>query len=177
METLSVLVAVLFSPVIAVVVTLWWERRKDRRALKHWIFVTLMGGRHTPLSDQTIRALNLIDVAFHDDPGVRRLWREYFDMLNNEGLSNPAGVQTRQRKNLELITAMGGTLGYGADISHLDVDRVYYPVALADQVRRGQEIADQVPRLLRAITEGLAARSGTQGGARPVTGDGPPPAG
>ena len=128
--------AILLSPVIAVVVTLWHQGRKERRASKLWVFNTLIGTRHSPLSDQNLRALNLIDVVFHDEAEVRRLWREYFEMLSNVGFNNPAGFATRQKKNLEMLTAMAATLGYKETITHLDVDRVYYPVALAEQAAR-----------------------------------------
>lgn len=148
--------AVLLSPVIAVGVTLWYQGRKERRGSKFWVFNTLIGARHSPLSDQNLRALNLIDVVFHDDGDVRRLWHEYYDMLNNAGLNNPAGFATRQKKNLEMLTKMAATLGYKATITHLDVDRVYYPVALAEQAARNQELSELGPRFFRSLNELLA---------------------
>lgn len=153
MQALNI-TAVLLSPVIAVLVTLWYQHRKERRDAKRWILSTLLATRHSPILDETVRALNLIDLAFHDSAKVRALWHEYFDMLNNEGLQNPNGWSQRQKKNLELITEMARVLGYGNEISHLDVDRVYYPVGLGEQAKRGQEISDELLRVLRG-TQGL----------------------
>lgn len=148
------IVAVIFSPIVAVLVTLWYQHRKERRDSKRWILTTLLATRHSPILDETVRALNLIDVVFHDSNRVRELWREYFDMLNNEGLNNPSGWSQRQKKNLEMITEMAHALGYGNEITHLDVDRVYYPVGLGEQAKRGQEISDELLRVLKG-TQGV----------------------
>ena len=94
------LVAIVASPLIAVLVTTHLQNRKERRAQKVWLLSTLIGTRHNPVSDETIRALNLIDVVFHDAPRVRVLWHEYYDMLNNAGLNNPVGWEQWKQKNL-----------------------------------------------------------------------------
>ena len=154
MQALNI-VAVVLSPVVAVLVTLWYQHRKERRDSKRWILSTLLATRHSPILDETVRALNLIDLVFHDSSKVRSLWHEYFQMLNNEGLNNPNGWSQRQKKNLEMITEMARALGYGREISHLDVDRVYYPVGLGEQAKRGQEISDELLRVLKG-TQGLA---------------------
>jgi len=144
------ILAILFSPVVAVLVTIFLQGRKEKRDQKLWIFNTLIATRHTPIVDENVRALNMIDVVFHDAIRVRDLWHEYFDMLCNEGLHNPNGWTQRQKKNLELITEMAKTLGYGAAITHLDIDRVYYPVGLGEQSQKAQEIAEELLRVLKS---------------------------
>ena len=148
------LFAILLSPLIAVLITVWLQNRKENRATKLWVFNTLIATRHTPVIDENVRALNMVDVIFHDCAGVRKLWHEYFDMLNNEGLNNQNGWQTRQKKNLEMITEMAKVLGYGQAITYLDVDRVYYPFGLGEQSKRAQEISDELLRVLKG-TQGL----------------------
>jgi Family of unknown function (DUF6680) len=148
------LLAVLLSPVIAVGVTLWYQTRKEKRDAKRWIAQTLMATRHSQITDEAVRALNLIDLVYYDSPSVRRLWREYFEMLSNEGLNNPIGWATRQKKNLEMLTEMATVLGYGKAVTHLDVDRVYYPQGLGDQAQRAREISDELLRVLRG-SQGL----------------------
>lgn len=143
------IVAVLLSPVIAVVVTLWYQSRKEKRDTKRWLFSTLIATRHSPLTEESVRALNMIDVVFFDSPPVRKLWREYFDMLCNEGFNNAVGVGARSKKNLELITEMAKALGYGKEISHLDVDRVYYPVGLAGAAATQSELHQELLRVLK----------------------------
>jgi hypothetical protein len=157
--TIAMIVATLFSPLVAVLVTLWLQSRKEKRDAKRWIFTTLIGSRHRPLADETVRALNMIDVTFHDSAKVRRLWREYFDSLGNTGLQSVEGFKQRQVKNLEMISAMAAELGYGKTVSQIDVDRVYYPIGLGKQVDRSEELADELLRVLKG-TQGfvLAAK-------------------
>lgn len=142
-------VALALSPLIAVLVTLWYQQRRERRNSQVWVFNSLIGNRHTPLNHDAIRALNLIDVVFHDNAKVRQLWREYLDMLGNQGLANPQGFQQRQTKNLEMITEMAKALGYGRTITHLDIDRIYYPQGLVNYDQRGEDIANELLRVLR----------------------------
>jgi len=144
------IIAILLSPVIAVLITLYLQNRREKRNQKLWIFNTLIATRHSPVIEENVRALNMIDVVFHDSPRVRQLWHEYFDMLGNEGLNNELGWSQRQKKNLEMITEMAKILGYGEAITHLDVDRVYYPVGLGTQSQKGAAITDELLRVLKA---------------------------
>lgn len=151
------IVAIVLSPAIAVAISIFVQDRKQKRFERLSVFNTLMATRHEPIADENVRALNMIDVVFDNCKDVRRLWREYYEMLCNNGLDNEQGYQTRQKKNLELIHEIGRSLGYGRAISHLDVDRVYYPKGLGEQSRVAHEIANELLRVLKA-TEGLAVR-------------------
>ena len=144
------IIAVLLSPVIAVLITRYLDDRREKRNQKLVIFNTLVATRHSPITDENVRALNMVDVIFHDCPLVRKLWHEYFDMLGNKGLDNELGWSQRQKKNLEMITEMAKVLGYGNAITHLDVDRVYYPVGLGEQARKYLEISNELLRVLKA---------------------------
>ena len=156
MSTTDILtiLAIALSPLIAVLVTVYLQNRKEERSHKLNVLATLIGSRHAPTSEETVRALNLIDVVFHDAPRVRELWHEYFGMLNNEGLNNPNGFQQRQKKNLEMITEMAKALGYGEAITHLDMDRVYYPVALGEQARKNTALVDGFLRVFEKLGAG-----------------------
>jgi len=142
--------AILLSPIIALLITMYLQTRKDRKTAQMYLFNTLIATRHSPITEETVRALNMIEVLFYDKPKVRQLWREYFEMLYNEGLNNPLGWEQRQKKNIELIYEMGKCLGYGKEISHLDVERVYYPVGLGQQRVRVEELITELLRVLKA---------------------------
>ena len=146
--------AILLSPLIAVLVTLWFQRRKEKRDAKLWTLGTLVSTRHVGPTDEKVRALNMIDITFRDSAEVRRLWHEYFGMLNNVGLNNPLGWQQRQTKNLEMLAAMAKHVGYGKSISHLDIDRVYYPEGLGRQNERAEAISNELLRVLQG-SEGV----------------------
>src|SRR5437868_3946497 len=76
-------VVALLSPSIAWNLTLRSQNQDARRRDKLNIFGASMENRHTFQSREAVRALNLIDVAFHDNPEVRRIWREYHGMISN----------------------------------------------------------------------------------------------
>lgn len=143
------IIAILVSPAVAVLISMWIQKRKDKLQYKRFIFSNLMATRHQFISDEIVRALNMIDVAFHDNKNVRKLWKEYLDMLNNQGLNNPSGWKQRDIKRLELIQEMAKAVGYGKEITHLDVDRVYMPTGLAEERQRAKEIGDELLRVLK----------------------------
>jgi len=49
-----------------------------------------------------------------------------------------------------MITEIAKVLGYGDSIAHLDVDRIYYPIALEAQSMKSEAIANELLRLLKA---------------------------
>ncbi len=142
-------IAILLSPAIAVGVSIlvqdWREKRKD----KEFIFSSLMATRHQIYSDEVVRALNMIDVIFHDDEKVRELWREYYDMLHNPGLNNPTGWEQWKTKKLELIYEMAKVTGYGKKITHIDASRVYVPVGMVEDTLRARDLGVEQLRVLK----------------------------
>ena len=95
------------------------------------VFYTLMAYRKsTPIAQDWVNALNLIDVAFHDHPQVVCLWHEYFAMLLNW---NNTSDQDRVHKYLNLLEAMAKELGY-KNIRQTSIDKFYSPQAFGDRV-------------------------------------------
>jgi len=144
------IVAIGLSPVIAVLISVWLQDRKEKRQHKLWLLHALISTRHNQLSDETIKALNSIDLVFWDKPTVRKLWKEYFEMLNNQGLNNDIGYKQRTAKLLELITEMASILGYKDAITALDVDRIYLPTGMGKAMARNEELANELLRVLKA---------------------------
>ena len=149
MEALTI-IAIVVSPVVAVLVSRYAQDRKEKRQNQLQLLSSLIATRHQATTAEAVRALNLIDVVFHDKTEVRRLWKEYFDMLHNEGLLNPSGYAQWNKKKLELITEMAKVLGYGKEISHLDMDRIYSPVGIAEDTQRTNLLTDELLRVLKA---------------------------
>ena len=104
----------------------------QKRQAKVNIFGALMENRHEMQSRPTIAALNLIDVAFHDEKEVRRIWREYHGMIINPAFfTSDVGQELHRQKLLELQAAMARALGY--DVDRFDIERRYSPQWLADE--------------------------------------------
>lgn len=148
--TLSNIAAILLSPVIAVLITLWHQRRQQKRDSRMYILTTLFANRHFPTSEACVQALNMIDVAFLKNKRVRQLWREYFEMLGNSGLDNQPGYEQRQEKNRDLIYEMARSLGYHGAITHNDMQRIYIPRGLGMAAARQEELANELLRVLKA---------------------------
>jgi len=56
---------------------------------------------------------------------------------------------------------MAKDVGYGKSISHLDIDRVYYPEGLGKQNERAEAISNELLRVLKG-SEGLAVSPRTE---------------
>jgi hypothetical protein len=143
------IVAIAVSPAVAVLISMWIQDRREKLQLKRNVFATLMATRPQAYSEEIVRAMNMIDVVFHDNENVRRLWGEYMEMLNNQGLNNPAGFALRDMKRAELLHEMAKCVRLGKEISHVDLKRCYLPIGLEEERRRMKETGDELLRLLK----------------------------
>ncbi len=148
--TATNMAAILLSPLIAVLVSIWLQRHHQKRDRQLYILTTLYANRHAPISEACVQALHAIDIAFSQHKRVRQLWREYYEMLGNVGLNNPTGFQQRHEKNRDLIHAMAKSLGYRGTITHSDMQRIYVPEGMGKAADRQQEIANELLRVLKA---------------------------
>jgi hypothetical protein len=119
--TLITIAAILLSPVIALELDKYLEKRRSAKNRKLQIFKTLMTYRATPLAPSFVQALNLIDVEFtggnKGEKEVRVAWKILFDHFQNYSASaNPEEKAAALRASL--LLAMGRCLGY-------DFDEVY----------------------------------------------------
>ena len=124
--------AIIIGPIFAVGITLWWQRRREKRDSKERLFLTLMAHRRAfPPSIEWVNALNVIDVVFAEHPQVVQLWHEYY-----AGLANPPANQNYQQREhtyLLMLSAMARSLGYRR-LEQTDIDKFYSPQAHADQM-------------------------------------------
>lgn len=141
--------AIALSPVIAVLVSMWLQNRKERNRQRYWILSTLITNRETFLNAENVRALNMIDLTFHDSAKVRNLWKELFSLLQVPDTTPGIGEQ-RKKKHLEMVVEMVKVLGYGKSITAFDADRIYIPVGLAGQIQKQNELLDELLKVLKA---------------------------
>jgi hypothetical protein len=178
--------AILASAVIAVVITLWWQERKEKRDAKIRLFTTLMAYRKSyPVSYEWAQSLNLIDVVFADSPKVLDRWHKYFDNLEDK---NPAAVNRRVHIYLELMSEMAKELKF-SNLQQTDIDKFYVPQLHGDWANMQAEINTEWLRVLKASARfEVLPRTGTKQTQSPPTpimlrelpelprGDEPPPA-
>jgi hypothetical protein len=80
--TTAVIVA-LAAPRIAAHLNADSDLKRQKRAEKLWILGQLMQTRPSSESPEAVRALNLIEVVYHDQPNIRGIWRDYHAMISN----------------------------------------------------------------------------------------------
>lgn len=73
--------AIIFAPVIFVIIGQKLQDRAKRRQDKMEIFKALMSSRVYGWTNASVYALNIIDVVFADDKQVRAQWKAYYDKL------------------------------------------------------------------------------------------------
>jgi Family of unknown function (DUF6680) len=139
-------IALVAGPVIAVAITLWHQRRAEKRTAKERLFMTLMAHRKSfsPAPDWT-NSLNLIDVVYADNPKIVGQWHSLYDIL----IQTPINMQRYSYQYLELLSEMAKSLGYRS-IQQTDIDKFYTPQAYGDQAVTNAEIQKELLRVLKA---------------------------
>ena len=142
MATTFTIIAILLSPLIAVQVTEWLNKKKEAKNRKLDIFRDLMATRATGLSPKHVEALNRIDVEFYGSDKKSRdvinAWKEYLDHLNmglKIGSDNKEGWDNWSSKREDSLTNllynMAVFFGYEFDSVHIKRAH-YYPRGFAD---------------------------------------------
>ncbi len=138
--------AILLSPVFAVSITLWYQKRANKKDIKEDIFFTLMENRSAfYISQETVQALNSIDFVFQDDEKIINLWSAYYDSLNP---LNHDPVKS-SRLYIDLLSVIASHLGY-KKLTQMQIDKFYTPQMHIDQVEQYRNMSEEFSRVLKA---------------------------
>ena len=138
------IIAVILGPIVAVIITLWYQSRKEKRDIKHRIFLTLMGHRKSnPPTFALVEVLNTLDVVFADNPKVVHLWHEYYDLLSTQ----PPNYQLWEHKYIDLLSEIALSLGY-KKLKQTDIEKFYTPVAHGTQAELNEKTQRELLRVL-----------------------------
>ena len=100
------ILAILFSPVIAIQVSVYLNERKEKKDRRLLIFRTLMATRASYLSYDHVRALNSIDVEFYgndrESKAVVEAWKVYLNHLNDRNFAH-ASMEAWDSKAKDLL--------------------------------------------------------------------------
>ncbi len=143
--------AVLFSPFLAVFAQRKIDEFRERRGRKLWIFQTLMATRGNKISLDHVQALNMIDLFFARkgvEKAIVEKWDEYLDHLNQPIKDDDVNYQVKLEGwtgkgddiLADMLQLMGKSLGY-------DFDKVRIRKAI--YVPRGHEDVDLENRAIR----------------------------
>lgn len=101
----------------------------ESRRFRLNIFAYIMQGRAEIWSEETVRALNSIDVAFNHSRSVREAWAELYQALN----SRPQPTHLVDERVRKLLREMAQDLGLAESLRMDDFGRVYFPTAMLEE--------------------------------------------
>lgn len=159
-RTLNILaiLAVIVGPISAVLITLWYQARKQKFDSKNRLFLTLMAHRKSfHLNPEGVNALNMISVVFADNPSVVALWNDFYNLLAGDLEKNK---QERDHKYLEMLSAMARVLGYKS-LSQTDIDKFYYPKSFVDQLETNAKVQKEFLQVLENSARFVVDKRGT----------------
>lgn len=143
------LFALIFIPLVAVVIGRWLQDRSERRKDKMNIFKAVMTFRYG-WSYEGVNALNNIHVVFSNDEDVRQCWREYYKLLC---IQDPNSMELMQRENAlyKLLESMAYTLGYKGKIAWDDIQTPYIPKGMLDSMTNQVIVQQGVATLIQQM--------------------------
>lgn len=127
-NAILVIVTALISGLLATVLTIWWQRRAQVFASKMRVFETLMSYRYMISAEESVKALNSIDIIFYKDKAVRAAYKDFLNETDKKPELNP----NVSDKHLKLLEVMSKALKLG-EIHWDDIKHTYYPRGLSEK--------------------------------------------
>lgn len=118
----------LLSGILATLITIFYQNYADEKAAKRKIFETAVSSRYCIVEEENVKALNSIDVIFHNNKNVRQSWKAFIDEADKQ----PPNPQNINDKYMKLLEEMAIVCGY-KNIKWDDLRRHYYPTGLSRQ--------------------------------------------
>ncbi|MPY21288.1 DUF6680 family protein [Shewanella sp. YLB-07] len=123
LNNLPELIAIVSSPLVAVLVTLWLNKKHQVRQDRLDIFKTLMMTRENNANMDYVKSVNSIDVVFYDRSKVREAWRNLYDAYH----MSPPDLHKVQNSHTKLLEVMANELGYKDQITWEHITSSYSP--------------------------------------------------
>lgn len=138
-------IAIILSPIVALWITNFYQKRERRYNAKSLLFSTLIMHRKSfPPTAEWVNALNMIDIIFTDNKIIVDKWHEYYKVLNQK----PMNTEGERHAYLELLSLMAQTLGY-KKLLQTDIDKFYTPQAHADAYQFNEDLKKELLRVLK----------------------------
>ena len=128
MDIIVTALSVVFSGVVATVITILYQKFSGEQTAKRKVFETAVSYRFFISEEENVKSLNSIDVVFHKNQKVRQAWKSYMDEADKPS-SNPQQLNDRY---INLLEEMALACGY-KDIRWDDLKRYYYPSGLLNR--------------------------------------------
>lgn len=171
MQTRDILeiIAILLSPLVAVQVTVFLQKRKESRERRLYVFRTLMATRAATLDPNHVQALNMIDVEFYGSDRKSKAVVDAFKVYLEHHRKNTESAQWGDRKRellVDLLRTMAESLGFEFD--RVSIDRTsYFPVGWG-------RAEDEINQIRTLAVDLLAGRRFISVGTLPIDSSGKP---
>lgn len=157
---IAVIFATLLSPLIALWVTIIYQRRDRSYQLKLSVFVELMRHRRKNLSQEYVNSLNLVPVVFHDKPAIVSAFKEVMEVYESNDWrvpqESPSWLEIRQRLIQTLQTKTAVLLSNMAGEVRVRVDQltILQGAYLPEQWSLEEKLDNEIKLSLMAILAG-----------------------
>lgn len=123
-DVLEKIIVPILAAFIGAFLAFRYQNNSEKRKNKLQVLSVLMAYRHTgALDDDFVKALNLIDIVYHDNKKVKELLHRYLDVTRG----NLFTIGERVNVFLELLLAMCQDVGY-KDLNRNDINDFYSPL-------------------------------------------------
>lgn len=129
-NVILVIVTALISGLLATLITIWWQNKSRAHIEKMNVFKTLMAYRYRISAEESVSALNSIDIVFYKHKTVRKAFADFLSETSKKPEFNP----NVEDKHLKLLEEMSKELGL-KDIHWDDIKQVYFPNGLAQKIQ------------------------------------------
>ncbi len=153
------IVAIIFAPLISVIIGQKLQDRAKNRQDKMEIFKALMSSRVYGWTNASVYALNIIDIVFANDKKVRSQWKIYYDKLRVE---NPTETDLKkiETENYKLLEAMAKSLGYKNKITWDTIQNPYIPKGLSTSMMQQQQYQNGQLEIIEMIKSIFSTKFG-----------------
>lgn len=153
MEIINI-IALIIIPVLAVVIGQKLQVCSQKRNDKMQTFKILMTSRIFGWTNESVQAMNLIDVVFADDKAVRKQWKICFDKMCVE---NPTDTDLSKIKleREKLLEAMAKSLGYKDIITWESIQNPYIPKGMIDLMAQQQAYQNNQTIIMEQVKKTL----------------------
>lgn len=150
-------IAIILIPIIAVLIGQCLQKREKRRDDKMKIFTILMRDRFLGWTNESVYALNVLDIVFSKDKKVIDQWKIYKDRLTIE---NPTDTDMKKIdiEKYKLHEVMAKSLNYA--ISWETIQNPYFPQGMANNFMQQQNYQNMQTEVMAKFKDLL--NNGTQ---------------
>jgi len=125
-----VIITALISGLLATIITIIWQRKSAKYNKKLEVFQVMMAYRYMIHSEESVRAINSVDVIFYENNNVRNALKDFLNEAGKKAEFNP----NIGDKYLKLLEEMANTLHLN-DIHWDEIKQSYYPDGLAQKIQ------------------------------------------